>query len=108
MNWEKKHTYEMSADEFTIAEAKKVALNPTSIRPDAELFMQGENWGGVDNIGTREDWEAEIPVSEEDARMTGWHDWYTNEEFAGGWADYREHLMSQLQPCDVFMDPDEE
>lgn len=89
------------SNQFTIEEAKKIALNPENITDDATLYMQGENWGSEDNVGTMEDWEESIPETDDEARATGWYDWFVSDENYDDWNDYRDLLISQLRPVEI-------
>jgi len=75
--------------------------------PDSDLFASGENWGDL-GVGTMDDWEEEIPLTEDNAKKTGWYDWYVSDEryFTGddsfNWRAYRNELFSQLRSVEIL------
>lgn len=102
------------SNQFTIAEAKKLAIAKHDDWNDGtELYMNGENWG-EEEIGTMADWEAIIPVAESDAKYVGFYDWYISDHgrpdapFAKTWTDYRNYLLTQLREIEIYDDDDED
>ncbi len=95
------------ANQFTEVEANKICVG-SSLNFDTTLYMQGENWGDEDEIGSFDDWDYVIPEKEDEARMTGYYDWYmdSDQEKDGGgvveWDEYREKLMKQLRQIEII------
>ena len=95
-------------NQFTISEAKEIALDENSITESAELFMQGENWGNEDTIGTYEDWSNIIPENENDAKKLVWYNWFYEDDSFDTWAEYRDYLLDeQLRPVEIIDESDE-
>lgn len=90
----------MMSNEFTLTEAKSIAMNPASIDGTESIFMQGVNWGD-DCIGTYHEWVNVIPENEEKAKATGFYDWYVSDtryfEDDFNWFEYRNELLNQLR-----------
>ncbi len=61
------------------------------------LYRSPEEWG-EEYVQTMEQWEKDIPESEEKARVTCFHDWFLEqEEEYNTWGIYRESLMRELE-----------
>jgi len=92
---------------FTITEAAAASLTDRKYSPNEQIFIAPEQWGNVETVGTKAEWEAEIPQDEaEAARHNIWYSWY--EEAAlpypgnfDSWRDFREDLLSELTPVTI-------
>ena len=99
------------SEQFTIEEAKAVAIANDNFNADSELYMQGEDWGSEVALGTKVDWENEIPANENKAKFTGYYDWFLSDEryFHGmTWEEYRDELLNkQLIEVEIVEEDDE-
>ncbi len=87
---------------MTLDEARKRTIgNPNEITVGEEMYLEGENWGQNDEVGTMVDWLNEIPGDEDAARGMGWHDWFQGDDNYDSWDDYRELLLSQLRVVNI-------
>ena len=71
------------------------------------VYKSGENWGETD-IASMDEWENGIPEDETAAKMTGFYDWYRDQEDYESWDEYRKYLLGQLIAVDVIDEIEEE
>jgi hypothetical protein len=66
------------------------------------LLMSGDSWGDV-YLATREQWEDEIPEDEDEAKSTGYYDWYLNDaDKWDSWDEYRDNIFTYLRSIELF------
>jgi hypothetical protein len=63
------------------------------------VYMSGENHGET-SYGLYDEWECVVPENENDAKKTGYYDWYISDERsvdgAMSWSEYRDEILSEL------------
>tara|TARA_B100001123_G_C14880717_1_gene855886 strand:+ start:371 stop:664 length:294 start_codon:yes stop_codon:yes gene_type:complete len=82
--------------ELTINEANEASLTDVEYTSQDILYGSPEAWGSVSYVGTRLEWEEEIPLEEERARGSIWWNWM--EEESVEWNAYRDKLLGELIP----------
>ena len=103
-------------DEMTVTEAAAASLTDRKYSPNEEVFIAPEEWGSVTYVGTRAEWEAEIPLDEDEAaRQNIWYVCYQaaaaddmdafDEPYGAAWdnwQDYRADMRSKLTPVTII------
>lgn len=87
---------------ITMAEINGARIAGRMTRADV-IYKSGDNHG-VDSYGTMKQWKRVIPADEQNARATGFWDWYESDaryEDGMEWAEYRLEILSQLIRIEV-------
>ena len=90
-------------DFITISEANK-----SKFAIGQEIFMSPEAWGDT-YFGTREEWEALIPLQDAAARSSIFYDWFSEDlgfiasplDEVLHWTQYRDALLGELIPVTI-------
>ena len=102
----------MSYKHFTEEDALAIASDAAAAKinsGDDGVFVSGENWGDQ-AISTFAEWCSAIPVDEEDAKYTGFYDWFLDQRGTEGeietWEEYRDVLLQELTEIEI-VEPEE-